>query len=53
MFRLHIRNEIPENYRSAYVADNIHIMFLLDHLFDNGFSMHARVHYPLLWKKAI
>ncbi len=39
MFRLHMRRDIPNDYRSAYQAENKEISFLLDHLFDNGFSM--------------
>lgn len=39
MFRIHMRTDIPNDYRSAYEADNPKIAFLLDYLFDHGYSM--------------
>ena len=41
MFRVHMKAEVPENYRAAFASavETRMIKLLLDHLFDNGIIM--------------
>ena len=41
MFRIHMKPEVPKNYREAFVTaeENKQIKVLLDHCFDNGLIM--------------
>ncbi len=41
MFRIHLKEQPPTNYREAYISSEelVRLNTLLDHLFDNGFLM--------------